>query len=149
MLRFLLPSLTLLLVGCGLLVPPVSPLRVWGIPYTAEVVPAGALDPYEGFTTAYHVEIEQPFTADTFLIAHELAHVWQWHRRRLMREWAGVPCAAQPAHHCNPREAHADAVALAVLAAGCLPGDLGWPGGAVSGCALPDPGFTPPPLGEW
>ncbi|GGR63000.1 hypothetical protein GCM10008959_26370 [Deinococcus seoulensis] len=144
MLRFL-PLLALLLAGCGLLVPPVSPLRAWGVPFMAEVVPAGALAPFQGFATAYHVRVEAPYTADVFLVAHELAHVWQWHHRNLMRDWAGVPCAVQVPGHCTPREAHADAVALAVLAAGCLPGDLGWPGGAVSGCVLPDPASIRPP----
>lgn len=103
------------------------------------MVPAGSLDPFDGYAVAYRVRVEVPFAADVFLIAHELTHVWQWHHRRLMSEWAGAPCAVQPASHCSAREAHADAVALAVVAAGCGAGDLGWPGGAVTGCAVPDP----------
>ncbi|GGL18199.1 hypothetical protein [Deinococcus radiotolerans] len=137
--RWSLTLLAALLTGCGQLLPPSSPTRAWGVPYTALVVPDGSLNPFDGRADGYRVRIEARHASNTFLIAHELTHVWTWHHKRLMREWEGVPCAVQPAWHCTAREAHADAVAQAVVAAGCSAGDLGWPGVPPTGCTLPDP----------
>lgn len=143
--RLTAPLVGAFLVGCGVILPPAAPSgTAWGIPYVAEIVPDGSLDPLDGYATGYRVRVEAQYAGDVFLIAHELAHVWQWRHKRLMSEWRGVPCAVQPASHCNPREAHADAVGLAVLRAGCGPGDLGWPGGTVTGCRLPDPAEVRP-----
>jgi len=132
------------LVGCGFVLPPAQPSGIaWGIPFVAEAVPDGALDPLDGYAVGYRVQVEAQYVGSAFLIAHELAHVWQWHHKRLLGEWRDVPCAVQVASRCNAREAHADAFAVAFIQAGCLPGDLGWPGGTVTGCRVPDPQNVP------
>lgn len=140
--KTLLPLLgAFFLSACGSLLPPLSGPQAWGVPYTAILAPPGSLAPFQARTVGYRVEVEQ---ASTFLVAHELTHVWQWHHRTLAREFAGHPCPMQPDWNCTPLEAQADTVALAVIAAGCLPGDLGWPGEPESGCLLPDPAGVRP-----
>ena len=144
--RLIAPLVGVFLMGCGMVLPPVAPSgTAWGIPYVAEIVPDGSLDPLDGYAVGYRVRVEAQYAGNTFLIAHELAHVWQWHHKRMMSEWRGVPCAVQAADRCTAHEAHADAVATAAARAGCLPGDLGWPGAAPSGCRLPHPSEIHPP----
>ncbi len=138
MLRFLAPLGAVFLSACGLTLPPLSGPVVWGIPYIAQTVPAGHFDPLDGLAVGYRVQLEED-RVSTFTVAHELAHVWQWEQRSVPLAWLGAPCAVQAEHRCNALEAHADAVGLAAVEAGCLPGDFGWPGEPRSGCVLPHP----------
>jgi hypothetical protein len=139
----LLTGGVLLLVSCADFTPPAEPSGVvWGVPYTAQVVPEGSLGVYSGYTTGYRVKV-QASSQDAWVIAHELTHVWQW-QHGTPAVWQGATCSRQPAWHCTNREAQADAVADAALAANCGPGDFGWPAGRVMGCLLPDPASVQP-----
>lgn len=120
--------LALALTACGTALPPANPSGyVWGFGYQAQVmdtpIPVGDTHKQPGRTTGYRVSIARNWQVP-WVVAHELAHVWQWH-------YKVIPAGGV--------EAHADAVARAVIRAGCETGDLGWPGGEVTGCTLPDP----------
>lgn len=131
----------LLLMACGTLLPPAAPSgRAWGVPYTLAYIPAGSLSPLYGQTIGHQVQIDERARGNLFVLAHELTHVYDWVHGLPVR-WIGQPCAVQPASHCGLSgvEAHADAVAIAVMRAGCNAGDLGIPDVTPSGCILPDP----------
>jgi hypothetical protein len=140
----LLTGGVLLLGSCADFIPPAEPSGVaWGVPYLAQIVPHGSLGVYSGYTTGYRVRVDEAVSQDPFTVYHELTHVWQA-AHGTPAVWQGASCSHQPAWHCTAREAQADAVADAALAAHCLPGDVRWPSGTVTGCALPDPAAVRP-----
>lgn len=129
----------LLLTACAPNLPPDSP-TVWGLSYTAVEVEPGSLGggQYRALASRDTVRIERGMVT-TFRVAHEVTHVWQKRHYLMPAAFLGAPCLRQPAWNCTPTEAHADAVGEAAELAGCGPGDFGWPGGEVTGCALPNP----------
>lgn len=129
--------LALLLTACAPNLPPDAP-TVWGLSYTAVEVPAGTLAPLAAVTRQNSVRIEAGHVSAR-MVAHEVTHLWQQRHYLIPAAFLGAPCLRQPAWNCTPLEAHADAVGEAAVLAGCGPGDFGWPGGQVTGCALPDP----------
>lgn len=145
--RILAPILgAVFLTGCGTVLPPLQPSgTVWGIPYTLQIVPDTRLAPLLGQATGHRIELTQRAQGSLFAFAHELTHVWQWVHGLPVR-WIGQPCLVQPAHHCGQLglEAQADAVAVAILQAGCTWGDLGLAGLVSNGCVLPDPATVQP-----
>lgn len=132
-----LAPLLFLLTACAPNLPPDSP-TVWGLSYTAIEVEPGSLAPLAAFASRNTVRIESG-QVSTRMVAHELAHIWQQRHQAVPVAFFGAPCGWQPAWNCNPLEAHADAVGAAAVWAGCSPGDFGWPGWPVTGCAVPDP----------
>lgn len=143
--KVLLASLVgaFLLSGCGRFAPPGPPnALVWGLAYHARIVPAGTLGPYGGQAGAFTVLIDERYL-NPFMVAHEVTHVWQT-RHGVPLAFTGAACLVQPEAHCTPAEAHADAVALEVIAARCDLGDLGWPGQPRTACRLPDPAQVRP-----
>lgn len=131
--------LLLLLTACTSPLPPDSP-SVWGLSYTAVEVEPGSLGDgqYRALASRDTVRIERD-AVTTFRVAHEVTHVWQKRHYLMPAAFLGAACSRQPDWNCTPTEAHADAVGEAAVLAGCGPGDFGWPGGEVTGCALPNP----------
>ena len=140
--RVLAALILLALSACGTLTPPNA--VVWGVPVRYELadVPGDLVGQAVVRGMTCRVTVEE---ATVFLVAHEATHC---HDRMygLIPAWEAAPpvCWIQEAHRCTPHEAHADAVARAVILAGCETGDLGWPGGEVTGCTLPDPRHVTP-----
>lgn len=135
--RVLAALILLALPACGTLTPPNA--VVWGVPVRYEMGAVG--DGLAGQAVMRGGVCRVTLTdVNVFLVAHEATHC---HDRTygLSPAWEAAPpvCWIQEAHRCTPHEAHADAVARAVIRAGCDTGDLGWPGGRVTGCTLPDP----------
>lgn len=54
--RLVAPFVGAFLMGCGVILPPAAPSETaWGIPYVAETVPDGSLDPFDGYVTGYRM----------------------------------------------------------------------------------------------
>lgn len=136
--------LPLLLAACGSYAPPAAPNAiVWGLPVEYRLGdPDGDL-----IGLAEHRVggcVVTVLYADPWLIGHEATHCWA-EQHGVPAVWEGARCIVQEPWRCTAEEALADWTARAIVEAGCLPGDLGWPGGEVAGCALPRPDEVKPP----
>lgn len=139
--RLLMLATTLMLASCGGHAPPATPNgSVWGIPIEYRLGdPAGDL-----VGLAEHRVggcVVTVLYADPWLLGHEATHCWV-EQHGVPDGWEGVACIVQEPWRCTAEEALADWTAVAIVKAGCLPGDLGWPGGEVGGCVAPDPAST-------